>query len=44
VVKAVAIITGVVIFVLTWLLAVAASLAVPALAVWALGHFALGWW
>ena len=30
--------------VVLWLCSIAASLAVPALAIWALGHFAFGWW
>lgn len=37
-------IIGGILLVVTWLVAIAASLAVPALAVWALGHFAFGWW
>lgn len=35
---------GGVLLVLLWLTSIVASLAVPACAVWALGHFAFGWW
>lgn len=42
--KIAAAILGGVIFLAVWLAGIAASLAVPACAVWALGHFAFGWW
>lgn len=42
--KTIGAIIGVLLFLVVWLAGVAASLAVPACAVWALGHFAFGWW
>jgi hypothetical protein len=40
----IAAVIGLLMVVVLWLCSIVASLAVPALAVWALGHFAFGWW
>lgn len=44
VVGAIGIIVGILLLLALWLAYAVAGLAVPGLALWALGHFAFGWW